>query len=135
MSRACVPASQAPPAITTEEVLQAARLAFSSPWTRIGPVALRPRLPTGLPFQEHLLTRSNGPPPCRLEWRFFAYAQKRGRRMPAPLCVLRCSLLVYGKLLPAGLAVAAASAVQFACTAPEVTPPKLVPGPLDWSWM
>src|SRR5438270_11981733 len=59
--RARVPASQAPPAITTGEVLQAARPAFSSPLTRMGPVALRPRLPTDLPLQEHLLTRSIGP--------------------------------------------------------------------------
>src|SRR5207302_10080952 len=46
--RARVPAPWAPPAITTGEVLQAARLAFPSPLTRVGPVALRPRLPTGL---------------------------------------------------------------------------------------
>src|SRR5947208_12629632 len=53
-------ASWAPPAITTGEVLQAARLARSSSLTRVGPVALRPRLPTGLPFQEHLLSGSIG---------------------------------------------------------------------------
>src|SRR2546421_560070 len=58
--RARVPASQAAPAITTGEVLQAARLAAPSRLTRMGPVALRPRLPTGLPFQEHLLSGSIG---------------------------------------------------------------------------
>src|SRR5438105_7624104 len=36
-------------------VLQAARLAFPSPLTRLGPVALRPRLPPGLPLSRALL--------------------------------------------------------------------------------
>src|SRR5436190_23978537 len=104
MVRARVPASQAPPAITTGEVLQAARLAFSSPLTRIGPVALRPRLPAGLPLSEHLLTRSFGPRAGSLEQNFCPNATERARRpaLSAHCEWVRCDYQLLVKVMPLG---------------------------------
>src|SRR5438874_8379349 len=116
-----------------EKSSQAARPAFSAPSTRMGPVALRPRLPTGLPFQEHLLTRSIGPVAMGLEQKPRPNARRAGECRPSSIALL---LSVYGKLLPHAVeAVAGAlEAVQVACVPPSV-PANCVPGPLDWSWI
>src|SRR2546422_10863841 len=68
-------------------VLQAARLAFSSSLTRLGPVALRPRLPPGLPLSRALLALVVSPnldPGFRELPKFRKVGDKSGSRRSPP---------------------------------------------------